>query len=146
MSDSSQPHGLQPTRLLRPWDFPGKSTGVGCHCLLRHDIAQVKVLIQPSWINLNLTSQSPEPPPDKDRQKQFRGRSITPFLKSFLATAILSTVGFCGRTNHTTGPFLTPVRLDLLHLGVTFFSYIFELAYKTHLVASFLLFWITHEK
>ena len=23
-----------PTRLLRPWDFPGKSTGVGCHCLL----------------------------------------------------------------------------------------------------------------
>ena len=25
---------LQPTRLLRPWDFPGKSTGVGCHCLL----------------------------------------------------------------------------------------------------------------
>ena len=26
---------LQPTRLLRPWDFPRKSTGVGCHCLLR---------------------------------------------------------------------------------------------------------------
>ena len=23
------PHGLQPTRLLRPWDFPGRSTGVG---------------------------------------------------------------------------------------------------------------------
>ena len=34
MSDSSRPHGLQPTRLLRPWDFPGKSTGVGCRCLL----------------------------------------------------------------------------------------------------------------
>ena len=33
VSDSSRPHGLQPTRLLRPWDFPGKSTGVGCHCL-----------------------------------------------------------------------------------------------------------------
>ena len=26
---------IQPTRLLHPWDFPGKSTGVGCHCLLR---------------------------------------------------------------------------------------------------------------
>src|SRR5574337_1233420 len=25
MSDSSRPHGLQPTRLLHPWDFPGKS-------------------------------------------------------------------------------------------------------------------------
>ena len=34
VSDSVQPHGLQPTRLLRPWDFPGKSAGVGCHCLL----------------------------------------------------------------------------------------------------------------
>ena len=27
---------LQPTRLLRPWDFPGKSTGVGCHLLIRY--------------------------------------------------------------------------------------------------------------
>ena len=35
MSDSSGPHGLQPTRLLRPWDFPGESIGVGCHCLLQ---------------------------------------------------------------------------------------------------------------
>ena len=34
VSDSSRPHGLQPTRLLRAWDFPGKSTGVGCHRLL----------------------------------------------------------------------------------------------------------------
>ena len=34
MSDSSRPHRLQPIRLLRPWDFPGKSTGVGCHRLL----------------------------------------------------------------------------------------------------------------
>ena len=34
MSDSLRPHGLQPTRLLHPGDFPGKSTGVGCHCLL----------------------------------------------------------------------------------------------------------------
>ena len=37
VSDSQRPHGLQPTRLLHPWDFPGKSTGVGCHCLLRKD-------------------------------------------------------------------------------------------------------------
>ena len=27
-----RPRGLQPTRLLHPWDFPGNSTGVGCHC------------------------------------------------------------------------------------------------------------------
>ena len=31
VSDSQRPHGLQPTRLLRPWDSPGKRTGVGCH-------------------------------------------------------------------------------------------------------------------
>ena len=35
VSDPSWPHGLQPTRLLCPWDFPSKSTGLGCHCLLR---------------------------------------------------------------------------------------------------------------
>ena len=29
VSDSVRPHGLQPTRLPRPWDSPGKSTGVG---------------------------------------------------------------------------------------------------------------------
>ena len=34
VSDPQRPHGLQPSRLLCPWDFPGKSTGVGCHCLL----------------------------------------------------------------------------------------------------------------
>ena len=34
-SDSLWPCGLQPTRLLRPWDFPGKSTGVGCHFFLQ---------------------------------------------------------------------------------------------------------------
>ena len=29
MSDSVQPHRRQPTRLPRPWDSPGKNTGVG---------------------------------------------------------------------------------------------------------------------
>ena len=35
VSDSLRPHGPQPTRLLRPWDFPGERTGVGCHLLLQ---------------------------------------------------------------------------------------------------------------
>ena len=34
MSDSLWPHGLQPARLLHPWDFPGKNMGVDCHFLL----------------------------------------------------------------------------------------------------------------
>ena len=35
MSDSVRPHREQPTRLLRPWDSPGKNSGVGCHFLLQ---------------------------------------------------------------------------------------------------------------
>ena len=35
MSNSVRPHGLQPTKLLHPWDSPGKNTGVGCHFLLQ---------------------------------------------------------------------------------------------------------------
>ena len=44
VSNSSRPHGLQPPRLLCPWDCPGQSTGVGCHCLLR--------LEQQGWVNM----------------------------------------------------------------------------------------------
>ena len=35
MSDSVRPHRRQPTRLCRPWDSPGKNTGVGCHFLFQ---------------------------------------------------------------------------------------------------------------
>ena len=32
---SSRPHGLEPTRLLCPWDSPGQNTGVGCPFFLQ---------------------------------------------------------------------------------------------------------------
>ena len=35
MSDSVRPQRRQPTRLPRPWDSPGKNTGVGCHFFLQ---------------------------------------------------------------------------------------------------------------
>ena len=35
MSDCVRPHRQQATRLLCPWDSPGKNTGVGCHFLLQ---------------------------------------------------------------------------------------------------------------
>ena len=35
VSDSLRSHGLQPTRLLCPWDSPGKITGVACHALFQ---------------------------------------------------------------------------------------------------------------
>ena len=35
MSNSLRLCGLYPARLLCPWDFPGKNTGMGCHALLQ---------------------------------------------------------------------------------------------------------------
>ena len=35
MSNSVRPHRRQPTRLPRPWDSPGKNTGMSCHFLLQ---------------------------------------------------------------------------------------------------------------
>ena len=35
VSDSVRPHRRKSTRLPRPWDSPGKNTGVGCHFLLQ---------------------------------------------------------------------------------------------------------------
>ena len=35
LSDFLRPHGRQPARLLSPWDFPGKNTGVGCYALFQ---------------------------------------------------------------------------------------------------------------
>ena len=63
VSDSSRPHGLQPTRLLHPWHFPGKSAGVGCHCLLRDEcywcpvppgpfFGLTNILITPNFLHL----------------------------------------------------------------------------------------------
>ena len=47
VSDSLRPHGLQPARLLHPWDFPGKNTGVRCHFLLQE-------ILQPQGLNPGL--------------------------------------------------------------------------------------------
>ena len=52
MSDSVRPHRRQSTRLCRPWDSPGKNTGVGCHFLLqcmkvKSEVAQSLSRIRP---------------------------------------------------------------------------------------------------
>ena len=40
MTNSVRPHRQQPTRLTRPWDSPGKNTGVGCHFLLQNNYTE----------------------------------------------------------------------------------------------------------
>ena len=56
MSDSVRPHRWQPTRLPRPWDSPGKNTGVGCHFLLQcvkvkseSEVAQLCPILATPW-------------------------------------------------------------------------------------------------
>ena len=46
VSDSSQPHGLQPSRLLHPWDFPGRSTGVGINMFTYYQIPLIFIVLQ----------------------------------------------------------------------------------------------------
>ena len=47
MSDSVRPHRRQPNRLHRPWDFPGKNTGVGCHFLQVKSFSRVRLPATP---------------------------------------------------------------------------------------------------
>ena len=54
MSDSVRPHRWQSTRFPRPWDSPGKNTGVGCHFLLQcmkvkseSEVAQLCLTLRP---------------------------------------------------------------------------------------------------
>ena len=63
VSNSSRLHGLQPTRLLRPWDIPGKSTEGGYHCLLQLMILGLEKWSGHSSTRSNLTPATPESGP-----------------------------------------------------------------------------------
>jgi len=78
VSNSLQPHGLQPARLLHPWDFPGKNTGVGCHFLLQRIFPT-----HGSNLGLSLCRQTllPSEPPGK----YFRVREVMLEKKQFQA-------------------------------------------------------------
>ena len=53
MSDSVRPQRRQPTRLPRPWDSPGKNTGVGCHFLLQCMKVQSDSEVAQSYLTLS---------------------------------------------------------------------------------------------
>ena len=59
MFNSLRPRGLEPSRLLCPWDSPGKNTGVGCHFFLQGDLPDPG--IKPASAELA----SPTKPPGK---------------------------------------------------------------------------------
>ena len=59
MSDFLQPRGLQPSRLLSPWNFPGKGIGVGSHALLRRNFSIQGLNLRPlhcRWILYHWTT------------------------------------------------------------------------------------------
>ena len=64
----SNPVDCKPTRLLHPWDLPGKSTGVGCHCLLL-DIYRI--------LNLILKWYLPRPPEVRYEREQMKNNKLT---------------------------------------------------------------------
>ena len=69
VSDSSRPHGRQSTRLLlHPCDFPGKSTGVGCHCLL-----QVLCVFYHNFLNWGILTK-------KKKKKKKKRIWVLPFI------------------------------------------------------------------
>ena len=79
MSDSVRPHRRQPTRLPRPWDSPGKSTGMGCHFLLQcmkveseSEVAQCVGLLATPW---TAASQAP-PSMGFSRQEYWSGVAL----------------------------------------------------------------------
>ena len=55
-----RPRGLQPTRLLSPWNSPGKNTGVGCHSLLQES----------SWLRYQTLGRLLSEPPGKPKLGQ----------------------------------------------------------------------------
>ena len=67
MSDSVRPHGRQHTRLPRPWDSPGKNTGVGCHFLLQ--CMKVKLLSR-VWLLATPWTAAYEAPPSMGFSRQ----------------------------------------------------------------------------
>ena len=78
---TQRPHGLQPTRLLHPWDFPGKSTGVGCHCLLWQYLNYpIRLFIHYFWEIFFLGFHC----------KQFMLHSLNPDMKYFKLVDFLS--------------------------------------------------------
>ena len=71
MSDSSRPHGLQPTRLPRPWDSPGGNTGLGYHFLLQCMKGKVKVkLLSRVWPSATPWTAAHQAPPSMGSSRQ----------------------------------------------------------------------------
>src|SRR5574342_359171 len=76
MSDYVRPHRRQPTRLRRPWDSPGKNTGVGCHFFLQ--CMKVKSESEVAQSCLTLSDPMDCRPPGSSIHGIFQARELIP--------------------------------------------------------------------
>ena len=74
MSNSVWPHRQQPTRLPRPWDSPGKNTGVHCHFLLQ--CMKVKSESEAAQLCRTLSDPMDCSPPDSSVHGIFQARVL----------------------------------------------------------------------
>ena len=74
MSDSVRPHRRHPTRLLSPWDSPGKNTEVGCHFLLQ--CMKVKSESEVAQLCLTLSNPMDCSPPGSSVHGIFQARVL----------------------------------------------------------------------
>ena len=93
MSDSVRPHRRQPTRLPRPWDSPGKNTGVGCHFLLQC----MKMKSQSEVAQLCLIPSHPMDcsPPGSSIHGIFQARVLEWVAITFSDILLLKAISFC---------------------------------------------------
>ena len=82
MSDSVRPHRRQPTKLRRPWDSPGKNTGVGCHFLLQCRKVKVKSLSRVRLLATPWTAAYQAPPSMGFSRQEYWSGVPLPSLKS----------------------------------------------------------------
>ena len=83
MSDSVQPDGQQPTRLLCPQDSLDKKTGVGCHFLL-HQARILEWIAMPSFGDL--------PDPGIEPVSLMHPESLGPFERAISGTRVFNSV------------------------------------------------------
>ena len=79
VSNSVRPHRRQPTRLPRPWDSPGKNTGVGCHFPLQCMKVTSESEVAQAW-----TAAYQAPPSMGFSRGEFHWRTSACFLIPFL--------------------------------------------------------------
>ena len=86
VSDPQRPHGPQPSRLLHPCDFPGKSTGVGGHCLLQ----QCRRHRFNPWVRR---------PRDRDPETQVQSQGLLTWRRTWLTTSVFLPREFHGQSS-----------------------------------------------